>query len=55
MIYSARMNRRLRNIKVYAIVKRIGRREGFMTRLFIRLFNRQEGRHDQQSAIEKLK
>ncbi|MGI0100546.1 MAG: hypothetical protein ACREBH_02400 [Candidatus Micrarchaeaceae archaeon] len=55
MIYYARMNRRLRNIRVYVTVKHIGKQEGFMTKLFIRLFNQQRGGGTEQSAIEKLK
>lgn len=55
MIYNIRTNKRIKNMHVYVIVKRIGRREGFMTKLFMRLFNQQAGREEQQSAVDRLR
>ncbi|MGD0728900.1 MAG: hypothetical protein ABR981_02385 [Candidatus Micrarchaeaceae archaeon] len=55
MIYQARVNRKLRNIKVYAIKNKIGRKDNFMTKLFMRLFVRQKKTAEQQTAIERLR
>jgi hypothetical protein len=40
MIYRVQVNRRVRNIKVYNILKRSGPRENALTRLFERIFVR---------------
>ncbi|MCL4381321.1 MAG: hypothetical protein M1331_01070 [Candidatus Marsarchaeota archaeon] len=37
MNYSVIINKRLRYVKVYAILKKIGQKENFMTKLFTRL------------------
>ncbi len=39
MTYTIRINKRVRNVKVYSVKKRVGKSEGFMTKLFIKLFN----------------
>ncbi len=54
-IYQVRMNRQLKNIKVYIILKKIGQRDSFMTKLFMRIFNQQDKRKEQQSAYERLR
>ena len=38
MIYHGVINKRIRNIKVYRTRNRIGHRETFMTKLFIKIF-----------------
>lgn len=38
MIYEARINKRLRYIKVYAIRQKIGQHETVVTKLFTRIF-----------------
>jgi len=59
MIYQARINKRVSNIKVYGLLKNVGKKENFMTKmmtsLFIRIFTRQRKTEQQQSAIERLK
>jgi hypothetical protein len=39
MKYYARVNKRIRDVQVYNTVKKIGEKENFMTKLFIRVFN----------------
>jgi|GEM_PF-1779727 hypothetical protein len=54
-IYQMRVNKRLRNIKVYLIRRKIGKMDNFMTKLFIRLFNRQEVKGHEASPTERLR
>ncbi|HIH50192.1 MAG: hypothetical protein ABSE71_04245 [Candidatus Micrarchaeaceae archaeon] len=54
MMYQIRINRRISNIKVYSIKKRVGKSEGFMTKLFIRLFN-QGKKSEGGPAAERLR
>jgi hypothetical protein len=51
MVYPIRINKRIRNIRVYTIKKRLGRGEGLMTKLFIRLFN--QGKKDGRAALRQ--
>jgi hypothetical protein len=54
MIYPIRINKRIRNMRVYSIKKRVGKNEGFMTKLFIRLFN--QGKKDERGpTTERLR
>lgn len=53
-MYQIRINSRISNVKVYSIKKRVGRSEGFMTKLFIRLFN-QGKKSEAGSAAERLR
>ncbi|MDE1810636.1 MAG: hypothetical protein KGH66_01160 [Candidatus Micrarchaeota archaeon] len=39
MIYSVRVNKRLRYIKVYAIKQKVGQHETVVTKFFTRIFN----------------
>lgn len=38
MIYKVRVNKRIRNIKVYNVLKRKGEKPNFLTTLFMKLF-----------------
>lgn len=42
MKYAVRINKRIRNVQVYMITKRIGERQNFMTKLFTSAFNRRK-------------
>lgn len=53
MIYQIRVNRKIRNIRVYAIKNRIGQRNTAVTKLFMRLFG-QSKKEVNQSAMDKL-
>ena len=54
MIYPIQINKRIRNIRVYTIKKRLGKGESFMTKLFVRLFN--QGRKNETGpATERLR
>jgi hypothetical protein len=55
MIYQVRINKRVGNVKVYSILKKIGSRENFLTKLFIKLFNQQASKENERSAMERLK
>lgn len=56
MIYQVRTNRTSKNTRVYVILKRIGQREGFLTKVFIKLFRQDRGtKTDKDSATEKLR
>ncbi|MDE1833049.1 MAG: hypothetical protein KGH58_01380 [Candidatus Micrarchaeota archaeon] len=46
MIYTVRVNKRLRYIKVYAVKQKVGQRETFMTKFFTRIFNPKKGEGD---------
>ncbi len=52
-IYQARINRRIRNVKVYSIQRRIGQSDNFLTRLFMRIFAG-KGRQESGSATDRL-
>ncbi|HVC58603.1 MAG TPA: hypothetical protein VND15_03970 [Candidatus Acidoferrales bacterium] len=39
MIYTVRVNKRLRYIKVYAIKQKVGHHDTFMTKFFTKIFN----------------
>lgn len=54
MIYQARINKRVKNVRVYAIKNKIGEKETLLTKLFLRLFGQQKSAKEQQSAIERL-
>ena len=57
MIYQARINKHVSNIRVYVIMQRIGPKENFLTRLFIKMFGQEkrfEGTDD-ETAIKRLK
>lgn len=54
MIYRIRTNKRLRYIKVYAIVKKVGRNDNFMTKFFMKIFS-QKKPGEQESATERLR
>jgi hypothetical protein len=49
------MNRKLRNIKVYLVLKRIGQKDSIVTKLFMKLFNQQNKSEEQQSATDRLR
>jgi hypothetical protein len=38
MLYRARLNRKVRNIKVYTLLKSSGERQNAVTKLFMRIF-----------------
>ena len=38
MIYRVRLNRKVRNIKVYDVLKKSGQGQNFITKLFMRIF-----------------
>lgn len=56
MIYQARINKRVRNVRVYLIQNRIGPRMNILTRFFIKLFGQEKrfSKGDGNSANEKL-
>ena len=39
MKYYARVNRRIRNVRVYHTINKVGEKENALTKLFIRIFN----------------
>jgi hypothetical protein len=55
MLYQVRRNKPLRNIKVYVILKRLGQREGLLTKLFMKLFRQERKGIEEGSATEKLR
>ncbi|MEM0201622.1 MAG: hypothetical protein QXR73_00385 [Candidatus Micrarchaeaceae archaeon] len=42
MKYIARINKRVRYIRVYGIVKRVGPKQNFLTRLFVKALTKKE-------------
>jgi hypothetical protein len=38
MIYRVRLNRKVRNIKIYTVLIKSGQRQNVITRLFMRIF-----------------
>ncbi len=40
MIYQVRINKRLSNVKVYTIKQKLGNKESFLTKLFLKVINR---------------
>ena len=54
MIYQIRINKKLRNIKVYTILRKLGGGETFMTKFFMKLF-KQQNRTDETWQSPKMK
>jgi len=52
MKYSARVTRRVRDVHVYTILKRVGENQNALTRMFTKIFN-PKGSHS-ANAAEKL-
>ncbi|MDE1856605.1 MAG: hypothetical protein KGH98_00810 [Candidatus Micrarchaeota archaeon] len=48
MRYTARINKRIKYVKVYAITKRVGQRENLLTRLFVKLLTKPSGPSEPQ-------
>lgn len=46
MKYAVRINKRIKNVQVYLVSKRIGERQNPMTKLFTGIFNRKQGKED---------
>lgn len=46
MIYQARINKKVKNVKVYVVLNRIGQRENFLTKLFIKMFGQERKREE---------
>ena len=53
MTYNVRINKRLRNIKVYTIKQRIGEKETFLTKLFLKMINRKKGEQEEGPATPR--
>jgi hypothetical protein len=43
MKYIVRINKKLRYLRTYTIVKRVDRNDNFLTRMFIKVFSRKGG------------
>jgi hypothetical protein len=54
MIYQIRVNKAVKNVKVYVITKKLGQKETWLTKMFIKIFNQQGKKADQQTAQERL-
>ena len=52
MKYSARITKRVRDVHVYAILKRVGANDNALTKMFTKLFNPKGGQG--ANAAEKL-
>jgi hypothetical protein len=55
MIYQVRLNKRIKNVRVYKIIKKIGRRDNVITKLFLKAFNQGNKSEEEQTALERLK
>ena len=42
MKYAIRINKRVRYLKTYTIAKKIGENENFLTKMFVKIFNRKQ-------------
>lgn len=54
MIYQVRSNKRLKNIKVYVIRKRLGHKVGLLTRIFMKVLKQEGAKSEEDSATERL-
>ena len=52
MKYAVRINKRIRNVRVYMITKRIGERQNFMTKLFTSAFTRHKNDQDMNRQLQ---
>jgi hypothetical protein len=52
MRYYTHINKHVRNVRVYSILKKIGERPNFMTKIFARIFMVKTG--EKAKAAEKL-
>ena len=48
MIYRVQLNRKVRNIRIYTLLKRSGQRQNAITRLFMQVFSRKKA--DEEAA-----
>ncbi|MCL5412015.1 MAG: hypothetical protein M1474_00020 [Candidatus Marsarchaeota archaeon] len=48
MRYAVRVRRRVKNLRVYTITKRLGPKENFMTRLFTKMLTKGSKGQDKQ-------
>jgi hypothetical protein len=55
MIYQVRIKNHAKNVKVYVILKRLGRSPSILTKLFLKLLKQDEAQADKGSATEKLR
>ncbi|MGI0134225.1 MAG: hypothetical protein ACREBW_04625 [Candidatus Micrarchaeaceae archaeon] len=51
MKYAVRINKRIKNVRVYAVMKRVGSHENFMTRLFTSAFSRHQKEQDMTKQL----
>ncbi len=54
MIYQVRTKNKARNIRVYVILKRLGRNPSILTKLFMKIL-KQDVKAESSSATEKLR
>jgi hypothetical protein len=43
MKYAVRINKKLRYLRTYAIIKRVDRKDNFLTKMFIKILGRKGG------------
>jgi hypothetical protein len=53
-IYLMRISKRLRNVRVYVIRRKLGKSDNFMTKFFIKLF-KQDSKKGEGSPTERLR
>lgn len=54
MIYQARINKRVRNERVYVVSRRLGSGTNILTRLFMKLFRQEGPKNPEESAGTRL-
>jgi hypothetical protein len=55
MIYQARANKKLKNIRVYVILKHQEQQTSILTKIFMKLLNQDRRKDEEGSATETLR
>ncbi len=55
MIYQARINKKASNVKVYVVLNRIGQRDNFLTKMFLKLFRQERKTQESPKDSEKAR
>jgi len=55
MIYQVKIDKPVRNVRVYVITKRLGRSPSIVTKLFMKILGQEGVKAEKDSATEKLR